>query len=448
MNNHKLTSAEYLFVGSMLFGMLFGAGNLIFPVHMGQLAGAHFWSANIGFIATGVLMPFLALIAFGLSGSGSLEELAGNVHPVFARVFTVMLYLTIGPAFALPRTATVSYQIGIVPFVGENQTLILAGFTFLFMAVALLFSLKPSKLVVYIGKFLNPVFLAFLAILVAVALVHPMGSIAGSLPQGDYVDHAFLTGFKEGYNTMDVLAMLAFSVVVIDTLKNLGVRDVATISVDLLKVGVIVVFLMSLIYTLITWLGTSSLGQLAVSANGGIALAQIAHGYFGPVGGMLLAAIVTFACLKTAIGLITACANTFQELFPGTLGYKAYCVVFAGVSFLIGNVGLTQIIVLAVPILMFLYPMAITLILSSFASALLGKDRRLYRWPMVLAGVAAFGDALSVLPKGLQGTAPVQALLGCYHQLPLFSLGMSWLLPTLAALAAAAAAVKLSGGKQ
>ena len=138
---------------------------------------------------------------------------------------------------------------------------------------------------------------------------------------------------------MDVLAMLAFSVVVIDTLKNLGVRDVATISVDLLKVGGIVVFLMSLIYTLITWLGTSSLGQLAVSANGGIALAQIAHGYFGPVGGMLLAAIVTFACLKTAIGLITACANTFQELFPGTLGYKAYCVVFAGISFLIGNVG-------------------------------------------------------------------------------------------------------------
>ncbi|WP_288274618.1 branched-chain amino acid transport system II carrier protein [uncultured Acidaminococcus sp.] len=445
MDNHKLTAAEYLFVGSMLFGMLFGAGNLIFPVHMGQLAGSHFWRANIGFISTGVLMPFLALIAFGLSGSGSLEELAGNVHPAFARIFTVLLYLTIGPAFALPRTATVSYQIGIVPFVGENQTLILAGFTFLFMGVALLFSLKPSKLVVYIGKFLNPVFLAFLAILVAVALAHPMGSITGSLPQGDYVEHAFLTGFKEGYNTMDVLAMLAFSVVVIDTLKNLGVRDVAIISVDLLKVGVIVVFLMALIYTLITWLGTSSLGQLAVSANGGIALAQIAHAYFGAIGGMLLAAIVTFACLKTAIGLITACANTFQELFPGTLSYKAYCVLFAGISFLIGNVGLTQIIVLAVPILMFLYPMAITLILASFASALLGKDRRLYRWPMLLAGVAAFGDALSVLPKGLQETGAVQALLGCYHQLPLFSLGMSWLLPTLAALAAAAAAVKLGG---
>ena len=442
--NKKLTHAEYVFVGSMLFGMLFGAGNLIFPVHMGQLAGSHFWGANFGFISTGVFMPFLALIAFGLSGSASLEELAGNVHPAFSKIFTVLLYLTIGPAFALPRTATVSYQIGIAPFVGD-QPLLLAAFTFVFMAVGLLFSLKPSKLIVYIGKGLNPIFLVFLAILMAAALVSPMGSIGSALPQGDYVTHAFLTGFKEGYNTMDVLAMLAFSVVVIDTLKDLGIQDTSNITKDLLKVGVIVVLLMALLYTLITWLGTSSVGQLPVSANGGIALAQITHAYFGSVGGVLLAAIVTFACLKTAIGLITACSNTFVELFPGTLGYKAYCVAFAGVSFLIGNVGLTQSIVLAVPILMLLYPMAITLILSSFACALFGRDRRLYRWPMLLAGIAAFGDMLSVLPKGVQGLGIIQSLLGLYRQLPLFNLGMSWLLPTLAALVAAVAVVKFSG---
>ncbi|WP_416182532.1 branched-chain amino acid transport system II carrier protein [Acidaminococcus timonensis] len=444
--NKKLTGAEYVFVGSMLFGMLFGAGNLIFPVHMGQLAGSHFWRANFGFISTGVFLPFLALIAFGLSGSASLEELAGNVHPTFAKIFTVLLYLTIGPAFALPRTATVSYQIGIAPFVGE-QPLLLAIFTFVFMGVGLLFSLKPSKLIVYIGKGLNPIFLVFLAILMAAALLNPMGSMGSALPQGDYVTHAFLTGFKEGYNTMDVLAMLAFSVVVIDTLKNLGITDTGNITKDLLKVGAIVVFLMALLYTLITWLGTSSVGRLPISANGGIALAQITHAYFGSVGGVLLAAIVTFACLKTAIGLITACSNTFMELFPGKLGYRTCCVLVAGVSFLIGNVGLTQIIQLAVPILMLLYPMAITLILSAFACALFGKDRRLYRWPMVLAGFAAFGDMLSALPKGVQNLGAVQSLLGLYHQLPLFSLGMSWLLPALAALVAAVAVVKFSGQK-
>ena len=104
----KLTRANALFIGSMLFGMLFGAGNLIFPVHMGQLAGSNFWSASWGFIFTGVFRPFFALLAIGLTGSSGVEELAGNVHPIFARIFTILLYLTIGPAFALPRTATVS----------------------------------------------------------------------------------------------------------------------------------------------------------------------------------------------------------------------------------------------------------------------------------------------------------------------------------------------------
>lgn len=435
----KLTRAEYIFLGSMLFGMLFGAGNLIFPVHMGQLAGSHFWAANWGFIATGVFMPFFALLAFAVTGSSGLEELAGNVHPAFARIFTILLYFTIGPAFALPRTATVSFQIGVAPFLTGSETLPLAIFTFLFMGAALLFSLKPSKLIVYIGKFLNPVFLAFLAMLVVVALLQPMGTIAQGMPQGDYVDHAFLTGFKEGYNTMDVLAMLAFAIVVIDTVKDLGVTDARTISWDITKVGCIVVLLMCVIYTMITWLGTSSMGQLQLSANGGIALAQIAHHYFGPLGSLLQACIVTFACLKTAIGLITACANTFAGMFPGSLSYKKYCAVFAGISFLVGNVGLTQIIVLAVPILMFLYPMAITLILSSFVCALLGKDRRLYRYPMVLAGFAAFGDALSVLPKALASTGAVQSLLALYQHLPLFKLGMGWVVPTLAAMVVTAA---------
>ena len=444
----KLTRANALFIGSMLFGMLFGAGNLIFPVHMGQLAGSNFWSANWGFIFTGVFMPFFALLAIGLTGSSGVEELAGNVHPIFARIFTILLYLTIGPAFALPRTATVSFQIGVVPFLGStNPTVALAVFTFVFMAVALAFALKPSKLIVYIGKWLNPAFLTFLCLLVLAALLHPMGSVAMIAPQGDYSGYAFLTGFKEGYNTMDVLAMLAFSVIVVDTMHNLGVTDRKTVSRDIIKVGVIVVILMSLIYTMITWLGTSSMGKLALSANGGIALAQIAQYYFGPLGGLLQAVIVTLACLKTAIGLISACSDTFAEFFPMSLGYKGWCVAFAVIAFLVGNVGLTQIIVLAIPILMFLYPLAITLILSSFARALFGQSKRLYRWPMVLAGIAAFGDALSALPQGLANSPLVLQILGYYKILPLFSLGMGWVVPTFVALLLAIISVKLVGNR-
>lgn len=438
-----LTRSQSIFIGSMLFGMLFGAGNLIFPVHMGQLAGSHFWSANWGFISTGVFLPFLALLAIGLTGSRNLEELAGHVHPAFARVYTILLYLTIGPAFALPRTATVSYQVGIAPFIGGDSALALGIFSFLFMLTALLFSLKPSKLMNYIGKGLNPIFLVFLALLVGAALLYPMAGIADIAPQGEYVSHAFLTGFKEGYNTMDVLAMLAFSVVVINTMKDLGVTDKGAIAKEVLKVGVIVVVLMSLIYTMITWLGTSSMGGLALSKNGGIALAQIAHHYFGTVGGLLLAVIVTFACLKTAIGLITSCSDTFFQMFPRSFSYKTYCCIFAGAAFLIANVGLTQIIVLAVPVLMLLYPIAIALILISFVQYFLrGCNAHLYRWPVVLAGICGFGDALGVLPEILKNTGAVQGLLSLYAHLPLYALGMSWLAPTVLALLAAALTVK------
>lgn len=108
----QLTRAQYFFLGSMLFGMMFGAGNLIFPVHLGQLAGSHFWLANWGFISTGVFMPFIGLIALGISGATSVEDLANRIHPTFSKIFTVLLYLTIGPCFALPRTASVSFQIG------------------------------------------------------------------------------------------------------------------------------------------------------------------------------------------------------------------------------------------------------------------------------------------------------------------------------------------------
>ena len=265
----QLTRAQYFFLGSMLFGMMFGAGNLIFPVHLGQLAGSHFWFANWGFISTGVFMPFIGLIALGISGATSVEDLANRVHPTFSKIFTVLLYLTIGPCFALPRTASVSFQIGVAPFVPPgSETLTMALFTGVFMALALLMGLKPSKLIVYIGKFLNPAFLLFLALLVSVAFIHPMGSYSAMMPHGAYVSQPYLTGFKEGYNTMDVLAILAFAIVVINTLQSLGLTDRSAMTGDIFKVGVIVTVLMTVIYTAITWLGVSSMGALTLSDNG------------------------------------------------------------------------------------------------------------------------------------------------------------------------------------
>lgn len=429
--NGKLSLSSAIVIGSMLFGMFFGAGNLIFPVHMGQEAGADVWLATLVFLITAIGLPFLGVVAIGISRSSGLYDLATRIHPTYAKLFTVLLYLTIGPAFALPRTATVSYQIGLAPYIGDDmQTIALAGFTFVFLALGLFFSMNPGKLMTYIGKILNPLFLVFLAILLAVALVSPMGEISSAPVTGDYLTMPFFKGFTEGYNTMDALAALAFGIIVIRAMQEVGVKEPKDIAVGMVKAGIVTVILMVIIYAFLAYVGASSLGVLPLSANGGIALAQIAQYYFGSIGAVLLAIIVTLACLKTAVGLICACSETFVELFPNSISYKKYAYTFALVSFLIGNVGLTQIISLAIPILMLLYPLTITIILLTFLAPIFKGRQAVYLSTTMFALLAAIGDALNTLPSFLGQQSFVQSTLQLYKMLPFFDLGMGWIVPS------------------
>lgn len=118
--DEKLSSRQTLLIGSLLFGLFFGAGNLIFPVYMGQLAGANMVSATLGFLVTGVTLPILGVVASAISRSESLYEMAKPVNRVYAILFTCALYLTIGPLFAIPRTATVAFEVGLTSFVAAE----------------------------------------------------------------------------------------------------------------------------------------------------------------------------------------------------------------------------------------------------------------------------------------------------------------------------------------
>ena len=205
-----LSLSQYILVGSMLFGMFFGAGNLIFPVHLGQEAGANVVPANIGFMLTAIGLPFLGIIAMGVSRSKGLFDLAGRINTTYAHFITILLYLSIGPAFALPRTAAVSFEIGFASHLDSSlQTVCLAAFTVIFFLLALFFALKPGKIIIWIGKFLNPLFLIFLAVLIIAAFINPMGAPSAMPVQSAYQQEALTKGIIEGYNTMDALASLA-----------------------------------------------------------------------------------------------------------------------------------------------------------------------------------------------------------------------------------------------
>lgn len=427
--NQKLTIRQLTLIGSMLFGLFFGAGNLIFPMILGAKAGTSLPAALTGLLVTAVGIPLLGIVSMGISRSEGLIHLSGRVSKRFCYLFTCALYLTIGPLFAIPRCAATSFTIGVRPLVGENPALPQVIFTVLFFAAVLFFALRPSKILDSVGKFLNPAFLAFLGVMLAAALIKPANPLSAVPVSGGYEGGAFFAGFLQGYDTLDALASLAFGIIVIRTIRQLGVTEPGAVAGSTVKAGVVSMALMALIYAATALVGAQSYtlyaDQLANPGfNGGDAFAIISHHYFGRGGSLILAATVTLCCMKTAIGLVTACGETFLELFPGKLDYPKWAVVFTGASLLISNIGLSQIIALSAPVLYFLCPLAIVLILLGLFGNWFGHARVVYGCTMGVSVAAAVLELARVVGGPVQPLADWTA-----GWLPLYGYGLGWVVP-------------------
>jgi len=432
----KLTMKETIVVASTLFGMFFGAGNLIFPVHLGQMAGSNSWPAIIGFCITAVTVPILAVAAIGNTHSDNLMELSNKVSGWYGRVFTAVLYLTIGPFFAIPRCASVSFTTGVAPIVGESHfKLWQLIFTFIFFAFVMYFSLRPGKITTWIGRVINPLFLVFLGVLILVALINPGAPMSEVTPVDTYQNGALFNGLIEGYGTMDAIAGLAFGIVIINVVRDLGVDNDGDVARETLKAGVFTGILMFIIYMLTIIMGAQSRGLFEVSDNGGIALTQISNHYLGGIGSIVLALTITFACLKTAIGLVTSCGEMFVKLIPGKLNYRGWAMFFTLFSFIVSNVGLTAIINYAVPVLMLLYPLVTVLVIMALCEKLFGKSKYVYGWVTLGAFIPAVFDFCKTLPEGIQNALHIPAMTELGRSIfPLFDLGLGWVVPALIGL--------------
>lgn len=436
----NLTFRESIAITSMLFGMFFGAGNLIFPAKLGPTAGSNVWSAYAGLFITAVGLPLLAVAALAISRSSGVLELSSKVSRKYGLFFSTLLYLTIGPLFAIPRCASTSFAVGAVNLVPpENAVWGLAAFSFVFFVTVLIFSLNPNGIMIWIGKILNPLFLACLAILVVVAMINPVNSVSSVVPGEGYADgfSAFFNGFLEGYNTLDALAGLAFGIVVVGVVRKNGVTEPENVAANTAKSGILSCLAMGVIYLFITLVATQSSEICADCADGGSVLGVIANHYFQSVGAILMTAIVTLACLKTAIGLVTSCAESFVTMFPKGPTYPVWAIIFCIVSFGIANFGLSTIVAYCVPVLMFLYPLAITLILLALCGKFFEHSRTVYAWTTGFALFAAVFDFISALSGTLQGsgitnTAALDAVSGLAAKcLPFFSYGLGWVCPSI-----------------
>ncbi|MBP9624073.1 MAG: branched-chain amino acid transport system II carrier protein [Veillonella sp.] len=420
--NSNLDNRAFIAIGLMLFALFFGAGNLIFPASLGQHAGSNVWWAILGFIITGVGLPLLGVMAIGYSSAKNVQEMAGRVHPLYGLIYTVLLYLTIGPAFAIPRTGTVSYEIAVKPFLGGasaagvDQTIFLV----VFFLVSLWLAINPAKLVDRIGKVLTPLLLLTIIALIIKSLVTPLGGYMA--PSQDYATTgiAVVQGFLDGYNTMDALASLVFGILVIEFVVLSGAKTKEQITGATFKAGIIAVGCLGFVYIFIANIGATSVSAIGLKDTGAPVLAESAMVLFGNLGAIILAVIVLLACLTTSIGLITSCATYFHQIIGG-LDYKWYAVLFSVVSFFVGMFGLKTIIVAAIPVLMFLYPLTIVIIALTFLDRVFDGRQCVYAWTMGLTFITA-------LMSGFETAEVSTGALGQFFTayVPFYGVGMGW----------------------
>lgn len=431
----KISGKDYTLISSMLFGMFFGAGNLIFPLILGAKAGKDMPLALLGMLVSAVGFPLLGIISMGISKSEGLLDMAGRVSKGFAYFFTCALYLTIGPFFAIPRCGATSFAVGFAPLSGEHRALFQLIFTLLFFAAVLIFSLRPSKITDTVGKWLNPIFLLLLSVLVFAVLLRPANGVSQVPVSEDYARGAVFSGFLQGYDTLDVLASLAFGIIVINVIRGYGVENPSDIAKSTVKSGVFSMTFMAVIYAVIALAGTECYSLYADRLSnpdftGGDAFSVIAEHYFGRAGLVILALTVTFCCLKTAVGLVTSCSETFVEMFPKGPKYKTYAVGFSVFSFAVSNIGLSNIISFSAPVLYLLYPLAIVLVLLNLFGKFFKNRQCVFVTTMLFTGAAALCDLIRV--SGIEALSGTVSAIG--RVLPLYGVGMGWILPSAAGL--------------
>ena len=365
-----------------------------------------------------------------------MEKLAGRVHPLFAVIFSVLLFLTLGPIYVIPRTTSVVFEIGVNPLIpaGSETSLYLLIFSVLFILLTICLSWNTTKFVDNLGKIITPVFSVLLIVLVAKSVITPMGKVGE--PLESYNSGVFLKGFTQGYYTMDVLAAFVFGGIFIKSISSLGIKSEKAVSKLFIQAGLISMAGLVALQISMAWIGASSVDSIGLKANGGEVLAQSAITLFGNAGIYLIGTVIFLTGITTNVACLASVSEYFERIIPA-VSYKKWLIIFSLLGLTITNFGLNTILTLASPILLLLYPLAIALIVLVFTNNLFKGQRSVYAGTMIGVGIIAVLDALkeaNVLPSAVDSLFSI---------IPLYENGAGWIITGLIGFMAGLVAAKI-----
>lgn len=401
----KKSTKDAIVIGFALFSMFFGAGNLIFPGFLGNTLGSSFFTGMIGFVITGVGLPLLAIVACS-KGDGSFESIASKIGPKFVIIFTTLLFMAIGPLLAVPRTAATTFEMSINPFLPGIPAIVVIAVYFI---INLIFVLKRSSIIDTIGKFLTPALLILLIVVIVKGVFMPIGEITSTNAQ-----NVFSSSLIEGYQTMDAIAALLFAAIITTSLKDKGYEKKDMPSM-ILKSSLVATIGLAFVYGGLMYIGaqTTTIASSDLGKTG--LLLFIAKHILGSAGPIVIGVAMGLACLSTSIGLITAGADFFEKVSKGKLTYKFNAIVISLVSFLVALLGVDKIIAFSSPILNLLYPVSITIIVTTLLSKWLTNVKAIR-----LGVYTSLVFSLLLLIPGLN-----------LSFLPLSKVGFGWVVPTI-----------------
>lgn len=414
MTNRK---KDILISGLALFAIFFGAGNLIFPPYLGVITGDGWLSTMVGFLLADPVIPILTVIVTAAAG-GRAVDIGKRVGDKFAKILTLLAIICIGPAFAIPRTAATTYEVGFQSFFPNLPIWVV---TIVFFAITFALSFKESNVVNIIGKYITPALLVFLFIVIIKAIISPIGKPVDVPVEGGY----FVKGFYEGYQTLDAFASPLFTGIVVADLmrKGYGKQSPKDRLSFIISVGIVASIFLSLVYGGLTYLGASGSSLFTADDSRVEILVSLVYMTLGNFGKFALSVCVTLACLTTAIGLTSSAGNFIEELTHGKVKYIYTVIVVTIISFLLSSLGVDAIINLAVPILTIGYPIIIALVFYMIFDKKVPYNMAYILMVIgvtIVAVIETFGEQLGL-----------GALVEIIKSLPLAQFGFTWFIPSL-----------------
>ena len=410
---------DTIIIGFALFAIFFGAGNLIFPPYLGVTAGENWGIATLAFLISDPLLSIIAVMVVAALG-GSALNVGRRVHPLFASALAAICVLLIGPIFAVPRTGASTHEIFVQSYFPSAPQWITS---LVFFGIVLWITYQENSVMDAIGKYLTPILLIILFLIFVGAVLQPNASFAATDRTG-----LFAQGFKEGYQTMDVLGAPLLAGVVMKDITRRGYLNKKDQFRMMFGVGIVAFILLAVVYSTLAYSGASMSTVIDTTAQRAAMLTTIVKNLLGSWGQLAMGLAVCFACLTTAIGLTTTCGQYFEEVSKGKISYKKTILVTVAVEFIISLVGVDSLINLAVPVLTFIFPIMIALILFSAFDQYIPYDWT-YLGAVVGAGIVGLVQGINTLSQLLGGKLLGDAvkLIGTF---PLATYGLEWIVPT------------------